>query len=167
MLACQARYAFQGLPTLVLDYQLYKVIVDIGQRNFQQHCKEKYCQNFHNIIGEKLWPYCGSSLAVIAVFLTGVDITTNMEDMVTSFVTQKKIKVDINKWTNDWVAFSKSVVPIVISFIKDLNLPSESSAVCKVAGIVEQKPKSDFDLLFDPPPNKALKFDGPYEEPMP
>ena len=63
--------------------------------------------------------------------------------------------------------FSKSVVPTVISFIKDLNLFSESYAACEVAGIVEQKPKSDFDLLFDPPPNKALKYDGPYEEQMP
>ena len=80
--------------------------------------------------------------------------------MVKPVVTQEKRNVDINKWANDWVAFSKSVVPTVISFIRDLNLSSESSTVREVAGIAEQKPKSDFDLLFDLPPNKALTFDG-------
>lgn len=121
---------------------------------------KKYCQNFYKVIGEKLWPYCGSSLAVTAAFLTGVDIKAKIEDMVKSVVT-KKGNVDTNKWANDWIAFSKSVVPTVISFIKDLKLSSESSAVCEVAGIVEQKPKSDFDLFFDPPPNKVLKLDDP------
>ena len=45
--------------------------------------------------------------------------------------------------------------------IENLNLSFESSAVCEASGIVEQKLKSDFDLLFDSPPNKTLKFDGP------
>ena len=121
---------------------------------------KKYCQNFHSIIGEKLWPYCGSSLAVSAAFLTGVDISAKKEDMVKS-VTQKKRNVDINKWANDWIAFSKSVVATVISFMKELHLSSESSDVCEVAGTVEQNPTSDFDLLFVPPPNKALKFGDP------
>ena len=76
-------------------------------------------------------------------------------------VTQKKRNVDINKWANDWIAFSKSVVATVISFMKDLHLSSESSDVCEVAGTVEQNPTSDFDLLFVPPPNKALKFGDP------
>ena len=45
--------------------------------------------------------------------------------------------------------------------MKDLNLSFELSDICEVAGTVEQKPKSDLDLLFDPPPNKVLKFDSP------
>ena len=143
----------------ILDYQLYTVIVDIDKETSSSMVK-KYCQNFHSIIGEKLWPYCGSSLAVSAAFLTGVDISAKIEDMVKS-VTQKKRNVDINKWANDWIAFSKSVVATVISFIKELHLSSESSDVCEVAGTVEQNPTGDFDLLFVPPPNKALKFGDP------
>ena len=45
--------------------------------------------------------------------------------------------------------------------MKELHLSSESSDVCAVAGTVEQNPTSDFDLLFVPPPNKALKFGDP------
>ena len=142
----------------ILDYQLYKVIVDIDKETSSSMIK-KYCQNFHSIIGEKLRPCCDSSLEVSMAFLTGVDISVKIEDMVKS-VTQKKRNVDINKWANDWITISKSVVPTVISFMKDLNLSSESSDICEVAGTVEQKQKSDFDLLFDPPPNKALKFDS-------
>ena len=138
---------------------MYKVIVDIDKETFSSMVK-KYCQNFHSIIGEKLWLYCGSSLAVSVAFLTGVNILAKIEYIVKS-VTQKKRNVDINKWANDWITFSKSVLPIVISFMKNLNLSSKSSDICEVAGTVEQKPKSDFDLLFDPPPNKALKFDSP------
>ena len=99
-------------------------------------------------------------MAVSAAFLTGVEISAKIEDMVKS-VTQKKRNVDINKWANDWIAFSKSVVATVISFMKELHLSSESSDVCEVAGTVEQNPTSDFDLLFVPPPNKALKFGDP------
>ena len=58
----------------VLDYQLYKVIINIDKETSSSMVK-KYCQNFHNIIEEKLWPYCGSSLAATAAFVTGVDIT--------------------------------------------------------------------------------------------
>ena len=119
-----------------------------------------YYRKFNRIIGEKLWPYCGSSLAVSAAFLTGVDISAKIENMIKS-VTQKKRNVDINKWANGWIASSKSVVATVISFMKELNRSSESSDVCEVARFVEQNPTSDFDLLFAPPPNKALKFDGP------
>ena len=104
----------------ILDYQLYKVIFGIDKERSSSMVK-KYCQNFHSIIGEKLWPYCGSSLAVSAAFLTGVDISAKIEDMVKS-VTQKKRNVDINKWANDWIAFSKSVVATVISFMKELHL---------------------------------------------
>ena len=96
----------------ILDYQLYKVIVDIDKETSSSMVK-KYCQNFQSIIGEKLWPYCGSSLAVSAAFLTGVDISAKIEDMVTS-VTQKKRNVDIN----GRVSFFKSVVATVISFMK-------------------------------------------------
>ena len=84
--------------------------------------------------------------------------------MVKSVVTQKKRNVDTHKWANDWVIFSKSVVPTVISFIENLNLSSESSAVCEIAEIVEQKPKSDFDLFFDPPPRKHLSLMTPGEQ---
>ena len=139
----------------VLEYQLHKVIVDIDEETFSSMTK-KYCQNFHNNIKEKLWPYCGSSMAVSTAFLTGVDITSKIKDMVKSVVTPKKRNVDTIKWANDWVVFPKSVVPTVISFIKELNLSSELSAVCEVAGIVEQNPKGDFDLLFNPPSNKTL-----------
>ena len=138
---------------------MYKVIVDIDKETSSSMVK-KYCQNFHSIIGEKLWPYCGSSLAVSAAFLTGVDILAKIGDMVKS-VTEKKRNVDINKWANDWIAFSKSVVATVISFMKELHLSSESSDLCEAAGTVEQNPTSDFDLLFVPPPNKALKFGDP------
>lgn len=144
----------------LLDYQLYKVIVDIDKETSSTMVK-KYCQNFHKIIGEKLWPYCGSPLAVTAAFLTGVDFKAKIEDMVKLVVTKKKGNVDTNKWANDWIAFSKPVVPTVISFISDFNLSSGSSAACEVAGVVEQKPESDFDLLFDHPPSKVLKFDVP------
>ena len=147
----------------LLDYQLYKVTVGIDEGTSSSMVK-KYCQNFHKIIGEKLWPYCGSSLAVTALFLTGVDIKAKIEDMVKSVVAQKKGNVGTNKWANDWVAFSKSIVPTVISFIKDLDLSSQSSAVCEATAtteIVEQKPKSDFDLFFDPPPNKTRKLNDP------
>ena len=143
----------------IVDYQLYKVIVDIDKETSSSMVK-KYCQSFHSIIGEKLWPYCGSSFAASAAFLTGVDISAKIEDMVKS-VTQKKRNVDINKWANGWVSFSKYVVAAVISFMKDLNLSSESSDVCEVAVTVEQKPTSDFDLLFEPRPKKAFKFGGP------
>ncbi|XP_077975174.1 uncharacterized protein LOC144431214 [Styela clava] len=142
----------------------------IGHDCKKENCK--WCPESDKCImtdsGEKLsqyywgetWPYCGSSLAVTAAFLTGVDISAKIEDMVMS-VTQKKSDVNISKWANGWVAFSKSVIPTVISFLSDLNLSSGSSGECDVAGIVEQKPKSDFDLLFDPVPKKALKYDGP------
>ena len=96
-----------------------------------------------------------------AAFLTGVDITSKIEDMVKSGATQKKRKVDINKWANDWVAFSQSIVSTVISFIKDLNFSSKSSTAYEAARTVKKRPKSDFDLLFDSLPNKALKSDGP------
>ena len=92
---------------------------------------------------------------------TGVDITAKIEDMVKSVVTQKKRNVDINRWANNWVAFSKSIVPTVISFIENFNFFSKSSAAYETAGTVEKRPKSDFDLLFDPPTNKALKSDDP------
>ncbi|KAH9503610.1 hypothetical protein Btru_066970 [Bulinus truncatus] len=143
----------------LLDYQLFKVIVDIDEETSNSMVK-KYCQNFRKIIGEKLWPYCCSSLAITAAFLTGVDIKAKIEDMVKSVVT-KKGNVDTNKWSNDWIAFSESVIPTVISFIKELNPSPQSSAVCKVEVNVDQKPKSDFDLMFDPPPNKALKLHDP------
>ena len=65
----------------VLDYQLHKVIVDIDQETSSCMVK-KYCQNFRSIIGEKLWPYCGSSLAVSAAFLIGVDISAKIKDVV-------------------------------------------------------------------------------------
>ena len=143
----------------ILDYKLYKIIVKIDKETSSSMVK-KYCQKIHNNIREKFWPYCGISLAVTAAFLTGVDITAKLEDMVKSVVTQKKRKVDINKWINNWVAFSKSIVPTVISFIKDLNFFLNPAAY-EAAGTVEKRPKSDFDLLFDPPPNKALKSDGP------
>ena len=99
-------------------------------------------------------------MAVSAAFLTGVDISAKIGDMVKS-VTGKKRNVDINKWANDWIAFSKSVVATVISFMKELHLYSESSDLCEAAGTVEQNPTSDFDLLLVPPPNKALKFGDP------
>ena len=76
-------------------------------------------------------------------------------------VTPKKRNIDINKCASDWFAFSKSVVATAISFIKELNLSSESSDVCKVAVTEEQKQTSDFDILFESPPNKAFKFSGP------
>ena len=47
----------------ILDYQLCEVIVDIDKETSGSFVK-KYCPNFHNIIGEKLWPCCSSSLAV-------------------------------------------------------------------------------------------------------
>ena len=100
---------------------------------------KKYCQNIHNIIREKLWPYCGSSLAVTAAFLTGDDITAKIEDIVKSIVTQKKRNVDINKWADDWVASSKSFLPTVISFIEDLNFFSKLSAAYEAARTVEKK----------------------------
>ena len=143
----------------ILYYQLYNVVVDIDKETSSSMVK-KYCQNFYSIIGEKLWPYCGSSLAVSAAFLTGVDISAKIEDMVKS-VTQKKRNVDVNKWANGWVSLSKSVVATVILSMKDLNLSSESSDVCEVAVTVEQKPTSDFDLPFKLPSNKAFKFGGP------
>ena len=80
--------------------------------------------------------------------------------MVKSVVTQKKRNVDINKWANDWVAFFKSIVPTVILFIEDLNFSSKSYAAYEAAGTVEKRQKSDFDLLFDPPP-KHLNLMAP------
>ena len=65
----------------ILDYQLYKIIVEIDKETSSSMVK-KYSPNVHNIIGEKLWPYCGSSLAVTAAFFTGVNITGKIEDMV-------------------------------------------------------------------------------------
>ena len=58
----------------IFDYQLYKVIVDIDKETSSSMVK-KYCQNFLSIIGEKLWPYYGNSLAVSAAFHIGVDMT--------------------------------------------------------------------------------------------
>ena len=69
---------------------------------------------------------------------TGVDITAKIEDMVKSVVTQKERNVDINRWANNWVAFSKSIVPTVISFIEDFNFFSKSSAAYEAAGTVEK-----------------------------
>ena len=101
----------------ILDYQLDKIIVEIEKTSSSM--VKKYCQNIHNIIREKLWPYCGSSPAITAAFLIRIDISAIIEDMVKSVVTQKKKNVDINKWANDWVAFSKSILPTVISLIED------------------------------------------------
>ena len=65
----------------VLDYQLYKVIIDINKETSSSMVK-KYCQKFHDIIAEKFCAYCGSSFAVTAAFLTGVGITAKMGDTV-------------------------------------------------------------------------------------
>ncbi|KAH9489730.1 hypothetical protein Btru_057075 [Bulinus truncatus] len=63
----------------IQDYQLFKVIAEIDEETSNSMVK-KYCQKFRKTIGEKLWPYCGSSLAVTETFLTGVDIKAKIED---------------------------------------------------------------------------------------
>ena len=62
----------------ILDYQLCRIVVEIDKET-SSSTEKKYCLNIHNIIREKLWPYCGSLLAVTAAFLTGNDITTKIE----------------------------------------------------------------------------------------
>ncbi len=34
----------------------------------------KYCYVLREVINEKLWLYCGSTLAVISAFITGVEL---------------------------------------------------------------------------------------------
>ena len=76
----------------ILDYQLYKIIVEIDKETLSSMVK-KHSQNIHNIIREKLWPYRDSLLTVTAAFLTGVDITIKIENIVKLVVTQKKKNV--------------------------------------------------------------------------
>ena len=56
----------------ILDYQLDKIIVEIEKTSSSM--VKKYCQNIHNIIREKLWPYCGSSPAITAAFLIRITV---------------------------------------------------------------------------------------------
>ncbi|MES1902837.1 MAG: hypothetical protein MHPSP_002014, partial [Paramarteilia canceri] len=70
-----------------------------------------------------------SSLAVTAASFTEVDIASKIEDMIESLIIQMKRNMETKKLAKDWNIFSKSQVQTVISFIEELNLSSESTAV--------------------------------------
>ena len=105
-------------------------------------------------MGEKLRPYCGSSFVIAAAFLAELDIERKIGEMVKSVADQKE-GFTIT-WADGWIYFCKSVVVTVTSFIKDLNYCSRIpsfSVMSYVEGVAnkESEPKSEFEMLFDPP----------------
>ena len=87
-------------------------------------------------------PFCGSSLAITAAFLTRLDIERKIAEIVKSAGDQKKGFPGTITWANGRISFCKSVVGIVTSFIKDLNHFSKTpyfSVISSIEGVPNKK----------------------------
>ena len=103
---------------------------------------KKIATDFTLLWEKNFGPYYGSSLAITAAFLTGLDIERKIGEMVKSVADQKKGFPGTITWANGRISFCKFVIGAVTSFIKDLNHCSKTpyfSVMSSTEGVPNKK----------------------------
>lgn len=150
-------------PTSHLSYLNY-LTLDIHL--FQMQISEEVpaiaretCCLLRNQMRKKLWPYCGSSFAKAACYLSGIDVCNTALDMVKTLRYSSKktreLQVFMNEWEQEMQGFKSSVVNYLNQLLDSMHISDIPTD--KVSDNQEREPSTSsdpFETLFAPRPKR-------------